>query len=89
MTCAKGGTVYQCRGKGLVRDVFTQTRVHQLQGHFGIAHTRYPTAGTTATAESQPFYVNSPYGICLAHVCLHLDGRETKKAVFIIMMNGQ
>ncbi len=52
---------------GLVRDVFHQRHMQQLVGKVGIGHVRYPTAGSSSSAEAQPFYVNSPYGITLAH----------------------
>ena len=52
---------------GLVRDVFNDASMNELQGSIGIGHCRYPTAGTYSNCESQPFYVNSPYGMVLAH----------------------
>ncbi|MBX2882898.1 MAG: amidophosphoribosyltransferase [Granulosicoccus sp.] len=65
-TCQDGRLVLR-RGAGLVRDVFRPIDMQRLVGRLGIAHVRYPTAGTSAQAESQPFYVNSPYGIVMAH----------------------
>ena len=62
-----GGRFSQRKGEGLVRDVFRQDHMQRLKGPMGIGHVRYPTAGSSGIALAQPFYVNSPYGIALAH----------------------
>ncbi|MCE9686849.1 MULTISPECIES: amidophosphoribosyltransferase [Shewanella] len=55
------------KANGLVKDVFETKHMQRLQGNAGIGHVRYPTAGSSSASEAQPFYVNSPFGISLAH----------------------
>ena len=62
-----GGRLHLRKDNGLVRDVFREHHMHDLAGVMGIGHCRYPTAGCASSSEAQPFYVNSPYGISLAH----------------------
>ncbi len=64
---ADGRRLLRHKGNGLVSDVFDDVAMRRLVGHVGIGHCRYPTAGSEGDDEAQPFYVNSPYGIALAH----------------------
>ncbi len=66
VTCDEG-RFYLRKDNGLVKDVFRSRHMQRLVGNMGIGHVRYPTAGSSSSAEAQPFYVNSPYGIVLAH----------------------
>lgn len=66
ITCHQG-RLYLHKDNGMVRDVFHTRHMRALIGNYGIGHVRYPTAGSSSRAEAQPFYVNSPYGISLAH----------------------
>jgi len=83
------GIVTSERGKfnlrkdnGLVRDVFHTRHMQQLVGNMGIGHVRYPTAGTSSRALAQPFYVNSPYGIALAHNGNLTNSEELSREIF-------
>ncbi|GAA5896461.1 hypothetical protein JCM8208_001881, partial [Rhodotorula glutinis] len=67
VTCGPKGRFYQCKGNGMVRDLLDAKSLSQLIGGMGVGHARYPTAGSSAQSEAQPFYVNSPYGIVFAH----------------------
>jgi len=65
---AEGSTFHMHKGSGMVRDVFRTRDMRNLAGFSGIAHCRYPTAGSAEnSAEAQPLYVNSPFGIVLGH----------------------
>ncbi|HTF83684.1 MAG TPA: amidophosphoribosyltransferase [Cellvibrio sp.] len=66
VTCQEGRLAQQ-KANGLVQDVFRTRHMQRLVGNMGIGHVRYPTAGSSGPALAQPFYVNSPYGIALAH----------------------
>ena len=61
------GELFMRKKPGLVRDVFQERHMLALKGNVGIGHVRYPTAGCDGASEAQPFFVNSPYGICLGH----------------------
>ena len=63
-----GLTFHMHKAMGLVRDVFRTRNMRDLTGCAGIGHVRYPTQGcASSNEESQPFYVNAPYGILFAH----------------------
>jgi amidophosphoribosyltransferase len=76
-----GGRLRVRKGNGLVRDVFLERHMLKLGGNVGLGHVRYPTAGSASLSEAQPFYVNSPFGICLAHNGNLVNADELKRLV--------
>jgi amidophosphoribosyltransferase len=70
------------KANGLVRDVFRTRNMRSLHGNTGIGHCRYPTAGSSSEEEAQPFYVNAPFGITLAHNGNLTNQAELKEALF-------
>ena len=67
VVCDANGKLNSRKSMGYVRDVFQQSHMTKLVGSYGIGHVRYPTAGGGGKEFAQPMYVNSPYGISLAH----------------------
>ncbi len=82
VTC-EGAHLTLRKDNGLVRDVFHQRHMMRLRGNMGIGHVRYPTAGCASSAEAQPFYVNSPYGITLAHNGNLINAEQLKHDLFV------
>lgn len=70
------------KANGLVKDVFEARHMQRLQGEVGIGHVRYPTAGSSSASEAQPFYVNSPFGITLAHNGNLTNAHEVRQKLF-------
>ncbi|OGA21648.1 MAG: amidophosphoribosyltransferase [Betaproteobacteria bacterium RIFCSPLOWO2_02_FULL_65_24] len=76
-------TFHMHKGPGLVRDVFRTRNMRSLSGDMGVAHCRYPTAGSAFSVdEAQPFYVNSPFGIVLGHNGNLTNSHELKQEMF-------
>ena len=81
VTC-DGNTFHMHKNNGLVKDVFQTRHMRSLIGNAGIAHVRYPTAGSSSAAEAQPFYVNSPFGIVLGHNGNLTNSAQLKQEMF-------
>jgi amidophosphoribosyltransferase len=81
---AEGGRFHMHKASGLVRDVFRTRNMRSLEGNWGIGHCRYPTAGSAFnSAEAQPFYVNSPFGLMLAHNGNLTNADHLKRDMFL------
>lgn len=70
------------KGNGLVREVFHLQSLLRLRGRMGIGHVRYPTAGCNSEFEAQPFFVNTPFGIALAHNGNLTNAETLRKELF-------
>jgi amidophosphoribosyltransferase len=81
VTC-ENGKLHLRKNNGLASDVFNTDHMIRLRGNMGVGHVRYPTAGCSSSAEAQPFYVNSPYGIVLAHNGNLTNADELKQDLF-------
>ncbi len=82
ITTCEQGRFFMRKSNGLVRDVFREKHMMRLIGNYGIGHVRYPTAGTLSSAEAQPLYVNSPYGIAMAHNGNLTNSNELLKEIY-------
>src|SRR5437870_12386909 len=81
----QGRKVYMHKAKGMVRDVFRTRNMRALPGNAGLGQVRYPTAGNAhSEEEAQPFYVNAPFGITLAHNGNLTNAHALKKELFDI-----
>jgi len=81
-TCDDNGFVNMRKDNGLVKDVFFRRHMKRLTGNIGLAHCRYPTAGSSSPAEAQPFYVNSPFGIALGHNGNLTNANQLRQRIF-------
>ena len=79
----EGSVFHMWKGPGYVRDVFRTRNMRDLLGNLGIGHCRYPTAGSAfSDKESQPFYVNSPFGVTLGHNGNLTNSEALKRELF-------
>jgi amidophosphoribosyltransferase len=77
------GRFHTKKGNGLVNDIFDAANAQRLCGPVGIGHTRYPTMGGGRGEDAQPFFVNSPFGIIMAHNGNVVNYSELKEQLFL------
>jgi amidophosphoribosyltransferase len=77
------GRFHTKKGNGLVNDIFDAANAERLRGPIGIGHTRYPTVGGGRGEDAQPFFVNSPFGIIMAHNGNVVNYAELKESLFL------
>ena len=80
----QGTQCFMHKARGMVKDVFRTRNMRALKGNAGIAHVRYPTAGSAVDHnEAQPFYVNSPFGLVLGHNGNLTNTAQLQKELFL------
>jgi amidophosphoribosyltransferase len=80
---SEGNVFHMYKGQGYVRDVFRTRNMRDLTGRAGIGHCRYPTAGNAfSDLETQPFYVNAPFGVTLGHNGNLTNSESLKRELF-------
>ncbi|MCA8956446.1 MAG: amidophosphoribosyltransferase [Planctomycetes bacterium] len=70
------------KGLGLVREVFQQKHLKRLAGPAVVAHVRYPTVGTGSGTDVQPFTIDFPLGIAMAHNGNVTNFQQLKRTYF-------
>jgi amidophosphoribosyltransferase len=70
------------KGLGLVREVFAEKHLHRLRGHMAVGHVRYPTVGVGDETDVQPFWIDFPVGVAMAHNGNVTNFHELKRGHF-------
>jgi amidophosphoribosyltransferase len=70
------------KGLGLVREVFQDKHLQRLKGHMAVGHVRYPTVGLGEDTDVQPFWLDYPVGVVMAHNGNVTNFHELKRTYF-------
>jgi amidophosphoribosyltransferase len=70
------------KGLGLVREVFQEKHMQRLRGHLATGHVRYPTVGLGEDTDVQPFWLDYPVGVAMAHNGNVTNFHELKRTYF-------
>jgi amidophosphoribosyltransferase len=75
------GNFHVKKGLGSISTVFKEKNIQYLKGRSGIGHVRYATQGGAGELNAQPFHVNYPFGIAMAHNGNVVNFAELKKTL--------